>query len=95
MTKFRRAARIDSNQGMIVKALREIPGITVATRHDDILVGWLWRTYWYEIKASDKASIRPAQITLRDQWTGHYRVVSSVEEILQDIGLTAWSDKKD
>lgn len=87
MTKYRRAARIDGNQGAIVKALREIPGISVATRHDDILVGWRGKTHWYEIKASGKASIRPAQITLRDQWTGHYRVVSSVEEILLDLGL--------
>ena len=48
---MRRAARIDNNQKEIVKSLRDIPSVTVATNHDDILVGFEGKTYWYEIKS--------------------------------------------
>ena len=50
-TKLRRAAKIDRNQGDIVSALRKIPGISVETGHDDILVGYKGRTWWFEVKA--------------------------------------------
>jgi hypothetical protein len=85
MSKYRRAAKVDGNQAEIVKALRAIPGISVATRHDDILVGYRGRTYWYELKKSVKAEVKPGQEMLRQTWQGHYAIVSSVEEILAEI----------
>ena len=85
MSKYRRAAKIDGNQAEIVKALRAIPGVMVATRHDDILVGFGGQTFWYEIKKSAKAEVKPGQEMLRQTWQGHYAIVTSAEEIIEDI----------
>jgi hypothetical protein len=87
MSKYRRAAKVDSNQAEIVKALRVVPGVTVALRHDDILVGYRGRTYWYEIKTGQRAEIKAGQAMLCHTWTGHYRIVSTAHAILVDIGI--------
>lgn len=94
---MRRAARTDLNQNSIVNALRNIPGVTVALKHDDILVGYRGRTYWYEIKNSDAVSRKTGKIresekkksqkALESVWTGHYKIVSSLLEISNDIGV--------
>jgi hypothetical protein len=97
MSRFRRfAANVDVNQRQIVAALREIPGVTVQTGHDDIIVGYAGRTYWYEIK-SPRAMRKDGTLGLRDRtttarqialeagWRGHYRIVSTVEEILREL----------
>ena len=86
MSKYRRAAKIDANQPAIVEALRSIPGVTVAVGHDDILVGYAGNTYWYEVKTSVKSPLRKGQKDLVNNWKGHYRVVSSIVEILEDFG---------
>ena len=39
MTKNRYAARVDENQTGIVEKLRQIPGMSVETGHDDLLSG--------------------------------------------------------
>ena len=92
-----RARRIDKNQQDIVKTLRTIPGVTVAVNHDDILVGYRGKTSWFEIKNPDKtnrngevfrSALKPSQIKLLQEWTGHYRVVTTLDEILCDIGVT-------
>ena len=84
----RRKAKVDSNQKEIVEALRSIPGITVAPDHDDILVGYRNRTWWYELKSPGKERrLQPSQVKLFNEWTGHYRVVSSLKEILRDLGV--------
>lgn len=88
MSKYRMAAKVDANQKEIVKALRDIPGVTVEPNHDDILVGYKGRTYWYEIKTpSSKKRIQPSQIKLLEHWTGHYDVVCTLDTILQEIGI--------
>ena len=87
MSKYRRAAKVDANQAEIVKALRSIPGVTVALRHDDILVGREGMTFWFEIKKSGKAEVKAGQAKLRKEWTGHYAIVSTLDEILAEIGL--------
>lgn len=89
------ARRVDNNQAEIVRQLRAIPGVTVEVGHDDILVGFRGLTRWYEIK-SDHAtrkngSVRRKQSSqerLERDWRGHYRVVTGLEEILRDMGLT-------
>jgi len=98
----RRKDKIDANQAEIVKGLRKIPGITVETGHDDILCGCydkdgIPRTYWYEIKNPDKISpktgqpqpsaIQDSQKQLIKKWTGHFKIVSTIEEILEDLGV--------
>ena len=84
-----RAKRIDNNQQQIVKALRKVPGVSVATNHDDILVGVRGYTYWFELKNRDgRNRIQPAQQKLMNEWTGHYQVVRSIDDILHAIGIT-------
>lgn len=96
MSRYRRAANVDTAQRAIVKTLRALPGVTVVTGHDDVLVGHQGRTLWYEIK-SRRAMRKDGSIGQRDSkttakqialslaWKGHYRIVSSVEEILADL----------
>lgn len=91
LSRWRRAARVDENQNEIVKSLRAIPGVTVATGHDDILVGYMGRTFWFEVKtaialrseASTARAIKPSQSKLKREWKGHYQIVSRIDEILR------------
>lgn len=93
----RYARRVDGNQAGIVRTLRSIPGVTVAVDHDDILVGFRGKTFWYEIKSADVVSsktgevrqsdIRDSQKKLKLAFTGHYKVVWSFEQILEDLGF--------
>lgn len=95
MSKHRRAANVDTNQGEIVKTLRSIPGVTVELGHDDIIVGYQGRTYWYEIKSPDKVlkstgrvsekSIKDSQIKLLLNYTGHYKIIWTVKQILDEV----------
>jgi hypothetical protein len=78
MSKYRRAARIDANQTEICEALAMIPNLTIQKG---------MKTYWYEIKTSEKAKVKESQIKLRDTWTGHYKIVWSARMILEDIGI--------
>lgn len=94
---MRRKAKIDASQTAIVEALRDIPGVTVAPKHDDILVGYQGKTFWYEIKSDSAVSRRTgkildsakkkSQIKLESEWHGHYRIVSTLDEILVDMML--------
>lgn len=90
--------KIDGNQNGIVRDLRSIPGVTVETDHDDIIVGFRGQTYWYELKTPDKvgkngrirpSALEPSQVDLLRDFTGHYRVVWSLEQILDDLGMRA------
>ena len=95
MSRNRFAANIDKNQPEIVKELRKIPGVQVELNHDDILVGYNGMTFWYELKNEDSVSKKTgkirqsakkeSQIKLENEWTGHYRIVSSLQEILDDL----------
>lgn len=90
----RRADRTDSNQLGIVKELRR-QGYSVVPDMDDILVGHNGKTYWYEIKTEDCRSkktglildskIKPSQHELLRTYKGHYKIVTSWQEIVEDI----------
>ena len=94
---MRRKAKIDDNQNQIVQVLREIPGVTVMPNHHDILVGHKGRTFWYEIKNENAISRKTgkvldsrkqkSQIKLEGEWTGHYRIVGTIDQILVDMML--------
>ena len=96
MKKYRIDAKTDKNQNQIVGELRHL-GFDVEINHDDILIGKYGLTGWYEIKNPDKISkktgkiresaIKPDQKRLRAEWKGHYKIVSSLEEILEDFKL--------
>ena len=84
----RRRAKVDSNQAGIVKALRALPGVSVELGMDDFLVGYKGQTFWVELKEEGKESkTTPYQKELLERWTGHYIVTSSLDEILETIGI--------
>jgi hypothetical protein len=92
-----RKMRVDDNQKRIVEGLRAM-GITCAPSHDDILVGHKGATFWYEVKNPNTVSkktgevleskIKSSQKKIRATWRGHYKIVTSIEEILFDLGVT-------
>jgi len=96
MNKNRHAARTDRNEKQIVKDLRSL-GYTVETGVNDIFVGGKGISFWYEIKDNrvlnkngkiKESEIKPSQKMLRATWRGHYKIVSSVEQILRDMQET-------
>jgi len=101
MAKINRwAVGIDDNQKEIVKQLRKIPGVSVELDHDDALVGYKGKTFWYEIKNPKTAfskktgellqsALKDDQKRILDTFTGHYLIVSTLEEILCDLGIKA------
>jgi len=82
VSKYRRAAKVDANQSALVKELRDA-GYSVATGHDDILVGRNGATLWVEVKASEKKKrqLKPSQVALLKDWRGAYLVAASFDEI--------------
>ncbi len=92
---MRRASKVDKNQNDIVDLLRTIPGLTVEVGHHDILVGYRGKTYWYEIKDPHtvskktgkilKGEIKPSEQKRLDTFTGHYKIVWNVQQIIKEI----------
>lgn len=80
----RRKDRIDTNEGEIVKVLRD-RGYSVVTGMDDIVVGHNGRTYWYEIKTGPRAEIKPGQLELLDTFKGHYAIVWTAQMIINEV----------
>lgn len=91
----RRRDKVDGNQSEIVSKLRQIPGVTVEVGHDDILVGYNSKTFWFEIKDPSTVSAKtgeikesekkPDQKRLEREWRGHYRIVHCIDQILDDL----------
>lgn len=93
---MRRANRIDNNQNDIIDDLKKIPGLSVKPGHDDILVGYRGRTFWFEIKNPNKlkkdggfykGAVKDGQYKLQNEFNGHYSIVTSSKEIMQQIGV--------
>jgi len=94
MGKPKYAANCDLNQNEIVKALRKL-GVSVELGHDDFLIGYNGKTLWYELKSDSAVSKKTglvleskkkaSQKRLESEWKGHYRIVSSLDEILIDM----------
>lgn len=90
-------SKVDENQASIVKALRQIPGIIIQVGHDDFLLGYRGKTMWYECKSLEevsrrtgkllKSAIKPSQQWLLDNYTGHYRIIWKLEQILEELGI--------
>jgi len=60
-------------------------GCSVEVGHDDILVGFLGKTYWFEIKTGPRAKIKDSQKKLLREYKGHYSIVWSTEMIIEEI----------
>ncbi len=94
MGRNRYDKKIDANQPAIVEGLKK-RGYSVELGMDDILVGKDGATRWYEIKNPDCVSRKtgdildsakkPHQIELEKTWKGHYKIISSIEEILNEF----------
>lgn len=96
----RYAAKVDDNQGQIVKALRGIPGcfVQIIGQPYDLLVGF--RGHWHVLEVKDPAkapsqqALTPPQIDtlarLRNAVPLH--VVRTVDEALCAIGARPWPD---
>jgi len=88
---MRRAARVDENQGLIVKALRACGAtVRIITQGDgipDLLVGYRGHTILMEVKDGDKTpsqrKLTEAEQNFFDTWTGgKLLIVNSVDEAL-------------
>ncbi len=94
MSKHRRAARVDANQNEIVSGLLKL-GISVELGHDDVICGYNGKTYWYELKNPNTVSKKTGKILesakkddqkrLEAEFKGHYKIVSNIEEIVNEI----------
>ncbi len=97
MNHARTAARTDANQTQVVKALRQIPGVSVSTGHDDLLVGYRGVTLWVEVKRAEcydrktgalkERFKKPSQVALDATWTGARIYAKSAEDVLRWFGL--------
>ena len=98
MTRRYQTKKTDNNEKDIVSALRQIPGVSVETGHDDILLGYKNKTYWFEIKNpsevdkngkpyAKKSETAKKQKKLDDEFKGHYKIVYCIEQILAEIGI--------
>jgi len=97
MSKYRRNPRTDENQRDLVAALRKIPGVTVKTGVDDILIGRCGVNYLIEIKNPETAvkksgglkagALKKSQVELQNEWQGHYAVLWTMDQILAEIGI--------
>lgn len=87
---MRNAFRKDANHREIVTALREIPGVEVYEHKYapwDITVGWRGSNRAYEIKRNEKAKLTEAQDNFHKRWSGHWKRVETIEQILADLGI--------
>jgi len=95
---MRRRARTDENQAAYVRALRQIPGVSVLDLSrlgqgaPDLAVGYDGRTTLVELKnpamPPSARRLTPDEERFRDGWTGSYLITTDLSEILEAIGVT-------
>jgi hypothetical protein len=99
----RRAAKIDANQGEIVKALRAI-GCSVVSLAPlgngcpDLLVGIFRRNLLLEVKDGDKSESRrkltPMEREFHETWKGKVETVHNVDEAIQAVTYPPYNERK-
>ena len=92
----RRRQKVDKVQQGIVTALRKLPGVSVETGHDDLIVGYNLMSFWIELKNPEarskktgfilESAKKESQRRLERSFTGHYCICTSYDEILEQIG---------
>ena len=100
---MRRKSRVDSNQPVIVTALRRV-GATVTPTHmvgagfPDIVCGFRGVTYTMEIKDGalppSARKLTPDEARWHSMWAGHKCIVKSPEEALEAIGIRCGKGKE-
>jgi hypothetical protein len=92
---------VDANQPDIVKALRDVPGLSVAVTHmlgngyPDLTLGWRGQTYMVELKIGPKEPLTKDQRRFHREWTGHLIVAWDARQILEAIGAVDWDQKSE
>ena len=93
----RRAQRRDANEKKIISQLRAVPGVSIMQCSEiDLIVGFKGHNFLFELKNPDtafladgitfkKGAIKESQSKIRRTWQGHYNIVTSLEQILEDI----------
>ena len=89
--------RVDDNQNSIVKALRFIPGMSIALTHiigdgfPDMIIGYNGINYLIELKDGNKPpsqrKLTPDEIKWHEKWEGQVNVCKNLDEILKLIGI--------
>jgi hypothetical protein len=88
----RRAHKVDSNQGAIVKALRACGASVAVTSqlgagYPDLTVGWRGLNVLLEVKPNSKAKLTEPEQVFHATWRGSVQVVTSVDEALAAVGI--------
>lgn len=86
---MRYAARVDSNQAEIVKALRQVGAyVWIVGLPVDLLVGYKGHTFLMEIKTNSKKRLTDLQSDFFLNWTGGTVCrIDSVDSALRMIGV--------
>jgi Holliday junction resolvase len=90
---MRRAAKVDSNQKDIVKALLDVGASVlsiaqVGNNAPDIIAGFRGVDTMMEIKRDHKAKLKPGQVEFAASWRGKPVVrVNCVDDALRALGL--------
>lgn len=92
---MRRRAKIDANQPLIVRALRDAGAVVQSLSQmgcgvPDLLVGFRGKNFLFEIKDPTR---KPSERTLTDDekawhcaWMGQVKTIETIEEALRAIG---------
>ena len=87
-----RPHKVDRNQREIVRALRQIPEVSVFETHmvgkgfPDIICGYKGVNRLYEIKVGDEP-LTLAEECFFDTWKGQVEVITSVEDALYSLKI--------
>lgn len=99
MRRMRQAAKVDDNQGDIVKALRKIGAyVCIIGQPYDLLVAW--RGHWFVLEVKDPTKspkhqeLTPPQMDTLAKLRGAAPlfVVRSIDEALCSIGAKPWPE---
>lgn len=87
-----RGKRKDVNQAQLERALEQL-GIAFADTSalgfgfPDLVVGYQGVNYLYEVKQTTKSKLTEKEQVFQARWGGHYKVITQLEDILEDLGL--------
>lgn len=87
-------AKRDYNESDIVRALKDIPGLSVvslsAKNVPDLLIGYLGANYLFEVKNKKGLNkLQEGQSEFIDNWNGQVAVARTLEEILDILGISS------
>jgi hypothetical protein len=94
-TENMRVRKADDNQPMLVRQMRNIPGLTVAHTHTvgngfvDVVCGHKGLNYLFEIKdpakPPSKRKLTPDEVAFHNNWTGSIHIIETIDDVLKII----------